>query len=1087
MNRTRQSTDSDWVRGGYSTAYSVTQHLVPQGEASRMFPTDTKIERNSDICQNPNYSRSNRCRSLWAKLKKPKSEDGRMEEEAFATPNKTTPRRATVGANLVWDSQQQMWLFAKENLAVADAVRKEPRGSLSLSSTSTVSYAEEDLLFAQLPGHYTLSSIYNCINHDQALPAYDPVEHADDVGRRTSADGHPQVAFKNMTANPTEISGRSSQTSLFEDPELFVNGDSSIKNIQNGIKEGLGHLQKLKEIYTRYAGKTWLREIEEIEKKSNIYKRHVIGLFGETGAGKSSLINALLDEERIVPPNGMRASTATVVEIAYNHCSTPYRAEVEFITREEWAAYLRVLFGDISDQMSENKLRNDKNNESTIALAMIKAVYGTGYQNTENFNIDDFLTHERVVDILGQVKSFEQNDPDKFYREIQQYIDSKDRNLASSSDMEYWPLIRVVRVYVKSSILKTGAVIADLPGIQDSNPARAEVANKYLKECSSIWVLAPVVRAVDNKTARNLMGDCFKRQLQMDGSLHFVSVICTKTDDISFVEFAQTAAISQLHGETRDAIQNLRANFVSLRARERELEATKADVKGNFEIVDAELDSLLEQVTSPRAGPDTADLLVQASQMRSQLKGQVTDLERDIANIEGQVALAMGDIDGLNSIFERECVALRNRTVKACVKVDFAGGIQDLDLQGQKTEPEGPLTRDYQSLADSLPVFCVSSRSYQQLQGRMTQGRQVIKGFQTSDETEIPQLQAHCADSTLPGRRERGLEFLDHLERLFNSLNFGLRADETSALEIKKRIKDQRWFAEKSADLERHYERQIAEFGDALHQIIEIAVCGKLASAASRAERMALVVLEGWGDQLAWNTFKAICRRNGKYTRDTQTFNLNYDLCEPLLTALQNGWEKAFTEDFAATLTRLVKNCNRITSLFYQAAEANLVVLASNEKQRKRFQAQLKRYKNMFAHIHSSLHGMVRIEQQNASRIIEPTVRSALTPAYSIASQYIGDGCYRRMRNVVGRQIAENIPTMFASAQDEVMAVVRRLSAKLEKKGTKCVEEIRNMVIQDFTRILEDNPSAYDMNREVQEVLENITMFKDEVTPMEED
>jgi len=46
--------------------------------------------------------------------------------------------------------------------------------------------------------------------------------------------------------------------------------------------------------------------------------RALIGVVGNTGAGKSNVVNAVLDEERIVPTNCMRACTAVVTEMSYN-------------------------------------------------------------------------------------------------------------------------------------------------------------------------------------------------------------------------------------------------------------------------------------------------------------------------------------------------------------------------------------------------------------------------------------------------------------------------------------------------------------------------------------------------------------------------------------------------------------------------------------------------------------------------------------------------------------------------------------------------------------------------------------------------
>lgn len=66
---------------------------------------------------------------------------------------------------------------------------------------------------------------------------------------------------------------------------------------------------------------------------------------GNTGAGKSSVINSLLEEERLVPTNCMRACTAVVTEISYNYDpddAAKYQAEIEFIQPEDWEKELKV-------------------------------------------------------------------------------------------------------------------------------------------------------------------------------------------------------------------------------------------------------------------------------------------------------------------------------------------------------------------------------------------------------------------------------------------------------------------------------------------------------------------------------------------------------------------------------------------------------------------------------------------------------------------------------------------------------------------------------------------------------------------------
>ena len=77
--------------------------------------------------------------------------------------------------------------------------------------------------------------------------------------------------------------------------------------------------------------------------------------------------------------------------------------------------------------------------------------------------------------------------------------------------------------------------------------------------------------------------------------------------------------------------------------------------------------------------------------------------------------------------------------------------------------------RDYDEVARSLPVFCVSSRGYQKLKGRLKKDPPV-PGFQTLEETEIPQLQAHCKSLTVAGRTTMCKRFMTNLSQLLNSM-----------------------------------------------------------------------------------------------------------------------------------------------------------------------------------------------------------------------------------------------------------------------------------------------------------------------------
>jgi len=90
--------------------------------------------------------------------------------------------------------------------------------------------------------------------------------------------------------------------------------------------------------------KRGLEKVESI-RRSDVEPRKVIGVRGGAAFGKSSMINALLDLDRLVPTSPVESTTAVVTEIAY-HDSDDYAACVEFISKDEW----RKEVSSIKDQ-----------------------------------------------------------------------------------------------------------------------------------------------------------------------------------------------------------------------------------------------------------------------------------------------------------------------------------------------------------------------------------------------------------------------------------------------------------------------------------------------------------------------------------------------------------------------------------------------------------------------------------------------------------------------------------------------------------------------------------------------------------------
>jgi hypothetical protein len=97
--------------------------------------------------------------------------------------------------------------------------------------------------------------------------------------------------------------------------ELIAQNDPRL--LEAGVAQALEVLQSLKLRFSQHTSRdavAWTEAIDKLIPHAQ-RKRTIVGVVGNTGAGKSSVINAMLDEERLVPTNCMRACTAVVTEM----------------------------------------------------------------------------------------------------------------------------------------------------------------------------------------------------------------------------------------------------------------------------------------------------------------------------------------------------------------------------------------------------------------------------------------------------------------------------------------------------------------------------------------------------------------------------------------------------------------------------------------------------------------------------------------------------------------------------------------------------------------------------------------------------
>ena len=106
---------------------------------------------------------------------------------------------------------------------------------------------------------------------------------------------------------------------------------------------------------------------------------------------------------------------------------------------------------------------------------------------------------------LGQTLDFYGEDADDLADDLHaaiqraSEIDCDDQMLEIGDQQpSFWPLVKEVEYRTDAEILRGGIVLVDLPGVQDSNAARDQIALKYLGHLDHIFVVAGAVRASDS-------------------------------------------------------------------------------------------------------------------------------------------------------------------------------------------------------------------------------------------------------------------------------------------------------------------------------------------------------------------------------------------------------------------------------------------------------------------------------------------------------------------------------------------------------------------------------------------------------------
>ncbi|XP_034086207.1 nuclear GTPase SLIP-GC-like [Gymnodraco acuticeps] len=351
-----------------------------------------------------------------------------------------------------------------------------------------------------------------------------------------------------------DLPGESSQSPARKRPRKDIQGSNKEKRILSDVKNimrcVLGKLPNKDDKLIKFLKERERNNLKDLETE----KSELVGVFGKTGAGKSSLINAVIGVKGLLPSGSISACTSVMIKVEANMKNPKYEADIEFITKEEWKEELWTLInfaGDNEDQ--ENDEDDDQDSVETLSL-----LYGKEWKNKTPENLMDKKYYSEIPEFLSSGRKTLTSDTAK---KLSSALDKYTQSESSEEDAKrYWPLVKCVTVRVPNNPLLQHVTLVDLPGNGDRNKSRDTMWKKVIRSCSTVWIVTDINRAASEKEPWEILKESCSL-MGNGGQCRQIHFICTKSDMGRSRNHSAAGVRAQILNENDRAKTKVRAEF----------------------------------------------------------------------------------------------------------------------------------------------------------------------------------------------------------------------------------------------------------------------------------------------------------------------------------------------------------------------------------------------------------------------------------------------------------------------------------------------------------------------------------------------